>query len=218
MEKKCHNGPAVMRGHSSSIDELRMEEDLEYSLSRDVESEAKFQWPLPDTLSQWESEVPGFVKSKRACGLARKFCASNLVQGHRMSDLVIREYAGQNFLAAFVTSFDHRSIEEQQLYRPYTWLLMDYTTGKVIHVFETSQDEFSSAPYEQALSTRPDGTYDLSEERFRALYNILDKVREQELTGGGFNWEQYQAYLDAIKESTPKDFRLFFDDLSAPRQ
>lgn len=217
MEEKRNIGPAVLHDLRSGLDELRMEENLEYALNRDVESELKFQWPLADNPDKGEEVVPGFVKSKRLCGLARKFCANNLGYAHRMSDLVIREYAGQNFLAAFVTFFDHKSIETQRIYRPYTWLLMDFTTGDIIHIFETSQDEFSPVPYEQPLSAQPDGIYDLSEEHFRELYAILDEVRTQVLTGGGVNMERYQAYLDELKANTPKDFRVFFDDLSAPK-
>lgn len=217
MEDKKNLGPGVIHDYRSGLDELRMEEDLEYKLNRDIDSEAKFRWPLVDTPDHAGEGVPGYVKSKRVCGLARKFCQTNLGQAHRMADLVIREYAGQNFLAAFVTFFDHKSIETQRIYRPYTWLLMDYVTGDIIHVFETNLNEFSSAPYEQPLSAQPDGTYDLSEEHYREIYAILDEVRGQELKGEGFNKERYQEYLGEIKANTPKDFHVFFDDLSAPK-
>lgn len=223
MSRKEENGlsPAILYNQYGGKEELRMEEDMEFMLQRDVESEAKFQWPPAedgDHPAVEVKDIPGFVRSKRVCGLARKYCWQNLHVGHRVSDLVIREYAGENYLAAFVTCFDNKSNDQHLLYRPYTWLLMNFKTGEIIRILETNQEEFCDAPYETPLNPLPDATYDLSEEHFRMLYSILDEVRIQYLKGKGFRRKLYKEYMDEILSTVPNDFHVFFESLSKPKR
>ena len=140
---------------------------------------------------------------------------------HITSYPVIHLKDNQYYLAVFITLYTKEEIESGYLGRPTKWAIFDIETGKIRRykhavkdVIETSEEEFSSAPYNIKYNIRSDKKYDNSEEYYEEAFKILDKCRESIMDGAKINLGEYQKYLEKILNNVPESYRRFYLDLS----
>lgn len=159
-----------------------------------------------------------FIHSKRALGLARWYMEEHDHHAHRLSDLVIRKIGGHYALAAYLYYLDKDSAQLGVLPRPSKWVLLDIVTGAVLHVVDCAELDFTDADADEAFSARTDGNtlQDVSDERYREIYKILDVVRHGIIDGRSLDLARYNDYLEQIQKSTPPDYQRFLLELSDP--
>lgn len=162
------------------------------------------------------SEKMGFINSKKVIGYARGKAAKIIKYPHRLSDLVIRKRKDAYFLACYICPLIQSDMAKNRLRRPSHWILLDFITGKPLHIYASVNKEFSDADYDtyysSVLPDEPD--IDLSDEAFRTIYGKLDIVRLSMIDNGIFPVNVYEDYLSCLTKVTPPGYQRFLLDLS----
>lgn len=163
------------------------------------------------------SKKSGFVNSKKVIGYARGAAAKVVKYQHRLSDLVIRKNGDAYFLACYICPLRQNDMARNRLRRPEHWVLLDFITGKPLHIYSCIDEEFSDADYDSYYSSAmpdEDMDIDLSDETFREIYKKLDTVRLAMIDKGVFPADVYADYLTRLTNVTPPGYQRFLLELS----
>ena len=155
-----------------------------------------------------------FVDSKSINSAMQKNILSNKKIPYSASYPVIYKENGNYFLAVFVFFFSAEDIQSGCVSRPTMWVVADIKTGKILERHDTSDKEFSDAPYGVKYDIRPDGTYDISAQYYDDTLRLLDTVRHQIIENQEFDKASYDTYLRKILANIPKPYQRFYVDLS----
>lgn len=133
---------------------------------------------------------------------------------HSTSRLVIRQKGKELVFAVFVFFFSKEDIESGMVDRPTLWAEIDMRTGVISSRYDTHNNDFSSASYEEKYNVRTDKKYDTSRDYYKKAFELLDKVRLTYIESARFLEREYKEYMDMILANIPENYRQFYADLS----
>ena len=133
---------------------------------------------------------------------------------HSTSRLVIRKKGKELVFAVFVFFFSKEDIENGMVDRPTLWAEIDMRTGVISSRYDTHNNDFSSASYEEKYNVRTDKKYDTSRDYYKKALELLDKVRLTYIESARFLEREYREYMDMILANIPENYRQFYTDLS----
>lgn len=135
---------------------------------------------------------------------------------HGVSHPVLRTWEGRLCLAFFVYFYQKKDLDDMAFPRPSAWLLADLRSGQITGRFSCAQQDFSRQPTDRRWSMKHPSRPNDADGLCRRLYAQLDSVRESCLEGRGLDRGAYDAYLENILRLVPPDYRVFYQELSAP--
>jgi hypothetical protein len=132
---------------------------------------------------------------------------------HKTSEPVLYKQDDKYYLAAFVVFYTRNDVATSVISRPSHWVIADIETGNIVAEYETTDKEFSNAPYDKKYDAKCAGKCDTSAEYYSKSYTMLEDVIWTLKRTGKIDRELYYQYLDRILANFPKDYRVFFTDL-----
>ena len=133
---------------------------------------------------------------------------------HSTSYPVILKENGKFYLAVFTFFYSREDIDAGMVERPTMWAIADIETGEIIKEYDTTEKDFSNAPYDIKYNIRSNEYYDTSKEYYEKAFAILDSVRSKLINEHKFYEAEYRVYFNRILANIPKDYQRFYTDLS----
>lgn len=142
----------------------------------------------------------------------------NALQGikipHSTSVPVLRMQDGTLYLASFLVAYSREQLKNSRVERPGLWVLANLETGEIVSRFSCPAQEFSQAPYDTLYNISAEGLRKVSAEYWKDVHGLMDLIRAAYLHDGRLPAELYALYLDRILQTTPQDYRIFYEELS----
>ena len=134
---------------------------------------------------------------------------------HGVSNPVIRKENGQYYIAYFVYTYDKKNIDTGEYRRPIQWLLVDVKTGEIVNTYNCQEYDFSTQSFDRLYSLIDDSVKRPNENYFKIMDNLFDTVRASIAYGNKMDIDSYKAYFSNVLAITPKEYKVFYRELSA---
>lgn len=146
------------------------------------------------------------------------FAASKALGGaklpHGLSNPVLRELDGNICVCYFVYTYNRQARETGLYPRPSEWIALSIEEGDLVGRFRCSENDFSTAPYDKTYSVKDASVSAQSKDHYAAMCQLIEEARSSVIATGCLDRKTYEDYLNKLFVITPKDFRVFYTDLS----
>ena len=133
---------------------------------------------------------------------------------HRTSQPVLRMHNGKLCLATFVFFFNKQHLDTQRIPRPSMWVVSDLKSGVITQRYDCKDNEFSFGGYDRLYDIASGGEAKADRQYLTDMYALMDTIRETYLRDGELRDDLYQEYLSRLCRTIPKEYQVFYNDLS----
>lgn len=133
---------------------------------------------------------------------------------HEVSNPVLRKVDNQICACFFVCVFDFEMLQSGIYERPIAWIALDALDGNLVGSFSCNENDFSSTSFSKSYSMEDSSAVMPDEDYYRQMDDYFNKAQRSIQSQEGFDLESYTEYMRMLLAITPKDFRIFYEELS----
>lgn len=145
---------------------------------------------------------------------AKRFIFGDIKIPTGISNPVLYSESGKLYIAYFGYTFSKQNMIENRYSRPSRWILVDVETGELFKMFDCTEKDFSTQVFDKLYSLNDPKVKKGTEDYFKVMDMLFDTARASVIYGNAFDNSTYQAYLNNLYAITPKEYRVFYKELS----
>lgn len=154
------------------------------------------------------------VTTKEAMSIIRQNALNGQKTPHSISLPVLRWHEGEICFASFVFFYSKEQLQSTMVNRPTMWIIGDLKTGEIVQCYQCSDNEFSNSEYQKLYNVSTKDVLATSKLYWDSTYALMDLIRHEYISCGTLNKRLYKEYLERIACTTPKEYRVFYNDLN----